>query len=179
MRDSSRYSLELEHAFVSKNLVNYLRALSPCLCLAGARLRLVLRSRDVEALAGHDVKDASDHPDGPGARAFYRVAGSDGFRAVLLGCVREWWPRELVVDGEAKSFCPLEDVDAEFVQYNSCACIRVLDYVLSGKIPAHLVRNRELLRSVEQFRLGSSVAKRPASSMSGAGVVGKRVCSVS
>ena len=108
------------------------------------------------ALAGHDVKDASDHPDGPGAQAFYRVAGSEGFRAVLLDRVREWWPSELVVDGEAKSFCSLEDVDAEFVQYNSCACIRALDYVLSGKVPAHLVRNVELECSVDRLRRRST-----------------------
>ena len=128
----------------------------------------------MEALAGHDVKDASDHPDGPGADAFYRVAGSQGFRTVLLGRVREWWPSELVVDGEAKSFCSMEDVDAEFVQYNSCACIRALDYILSGKVPAHLVRNRELLRMVKELRLGSTVSKRPASFPSEAADVGKR-----
>ena len=168
------YSDDLEHAFVSKNLVNYLRALSLCLCLARARSRSVLRSRDVDALAGHDVKDASDHPDGPGAEAFYRVPGSDGFRAVLLDRVREWWPCELVVDGEARSFCPLEDVDGEFVQFNSCACIRALDHVLSGKVPAHLVRNDELLRCVERLRLERLVAKRPASVSSEAAVVGRR-----
>ena len=159
-----------------------------------ARSRFVLRSRDVSALAGHDVKDASDHPDGPGAEAFYRVAGSPGFRDVLLRRVREWWPSELVVDGEAMSFCPLEDVDGEFLQFNSCAAIRALDYVLSGNVAPHLRRNNDLLLAVRMFRgkrargrslssengdpvcgkrsrAGSSVAKRP--SMSEAAVVGK------
>ena len=128
----------------------------------------------MDALAGHDVKDASDHPDGPGAEAFYRVAGSDGFRAMLLARVRECWPSELVVDGEAMSFCPLEDVDGEFVQFNSCACIRALDHVLSGRVPGRLVRNDELLRSVKMLRLERSVMKRPASVLSEAAVVGRR-----
>ena len=95
---------------------------------------------------------------------------------MLLDRLREWWPSELVVDGEVKSFCPLEDVDAEFVQFNSCACIRALDYVLSGEVPAHLVRNHELLLSVKKLRLESSVAKRLASCTSEAAVVGKRSC---
>ena len=120
------------------------------------------------------MKDASDHPDGPGAEAFYRVAGSQGFRTVLLGRVREWWPSELVVDGEAKSFCPLEDVEAEFVQFNSCACIRALDYVLSGRVPGHLVRNEELLRAWKRRRLQGSAAKRSASFTSEAPVARKR-----
>ena len=140
------------------------------------------------------MKDASDHPDGPGAEAFYRVAGSPGFRDVLLRRVREWWPSDLVVNGEAMSFCPLEDVDGEFLQFNSCAAIRALDYVLSGKVAPHLVRNKDLLMGVrllrrkrvrgrlssedghpvcgERSRAGSSVAKRP--SMSEATVVAKR-----
>ena len=140
------------------------------------------------------MKDASDHPDGPGAEAFYRVAGSPGFRDVLLCRVREWWPSELVVNGEAMSFCPLEDVDGEFLQFNSCAAIRALDYVLSGKVAPHLLRNNDLLLAVqmlrrkrdqerrlsseehtvcgERSRAGSSVAKRP--SMSEATVVAKR-----
>ena len=111
------------------------------------------------------MEDVSDHPDGPGAEAFYCVAGSPGFRAGLVDRVREWWPSDLVVDGEAKSFCPRDDIDAEFAQFNSCASIRAVDHVLSGVVPGHLVRNEELRRSVALFRGRSSVAKRPASAL--------------
>ena len=95
------------------------------------------------------------HPDGPGALAFYGLCGDvdlESFRAKLLADVRLLWPSDVCVDGRPLEICSSSDIDEEFVQFNCCAAHRVLDYVLSGVVHAHQVRNEDLRQALVAFR---------------------------
>jgi hypothetical protein len=127
-----------------------------------------LRSWDCSLLAMHRVTEMNKHPDGPGALAFYDLSGAGdprGFRAVLLREVSAQWPRDIFVD-EVRvrlGVAGADGIDEEFVQYNSCAAGRVLEFIVTGSIPGHLVRNSELRRSLQDFRDQVRQAiKRPA-----------------
>ena len=126
------YSSNLEESFTGKNLINIMAGLGK------ERVRF----------APHATHSKTDHPDGPGARAFYslflELEGSRETRAYILRHCRAMWPTDVKVDG-----CTVTDlhlgwsgleVDDETVQYWSCACARLCNYMLTGKIPRHLRR---------------------------------------
>lgn len=119
-----------------------------------------------QELAAHCLPDKQDHPDGPGAELFYRLRtdflGAREARQRLMEDLRSLWPKNIYVDDQPVPQLHLgqdggREVQAETVQYASCAAERVVDYVLTGKIPAHLARNALL-----DNRLRSGVRKRPA-----------------
>ena len=132
-------------------------------------------------LRDHVIPDKTDHPDGPGARAFYELRFDSShpreFRAWLHSQVAKTWPRE-VSSPTGKANClgfenGYEDiVTAEFIQFQSCAMGRFVEHEASGKIPAHLARNSALEAPGPASSSSSGVAmKRPAAA---APVVQKR-----
>ena len=62
----------------------------------------VLRSEDL-ALAAHAIPDKADHPDGPGARAFYALRTSEktgrAFRAWMGKELQVTFPRNVTIGG--------------------------------------------------------------------------------
>ena len=128
------YSKDLDRAFIAKNLINVLNALS----------------KVCPALATHRLSSMAGHPDGPGARKFYSLLpGSledSAARPLLLTGLASLHPRGVEVDGvglvglrvEADADC----MDEEFVQYNACAAWRGAGYISTGRLPVHLKRKQ-------------------------------------
>ena len=80
----------------------------------------------------HPLPSMRGHPDGPGAVAFHRLAAADpaepgsSLPQDLLRLVRQSWPRDLDVGGEAVPGLMDFEPDEEFVQYWSCQTGRVV-----------------------------------------------------
>lgn len=116
------WSADVTTSFYGKNIINWLH-------------HLAVRHK---ALQGHRLCHCRDHPHGPGARAFYGVAGETHDQ--LLSRVRKLLPTSVWKQG-IKINCKLSPIDAKLIQWNSCALVRLFNYLVSGSIPAHLKRN--------------------------------------
>ena len=106
-------------------------------------------------LGHHKIAFKGDHPDGPGAAAYYSLRTTEDsnadFRRDLLHAVRLYWPRNLALAVEPPGSAPdfawaaAEDaVDEELIQFQSCAMARLTDHLCTGAIPGHLVRTASL-----------------------------------
>ena len=91
LRARKGYSNNLDESFTGKNLINVLAGLG----------------RERSRFAAHATHSKADHPDGPGARAFYDLfvdlGGSKETRAVILRHCRALWPTDVTVDGAMRT----------------------------------------------------------------------------
>ena len=102
-------------------------------------------ARHVPLFAEHAVASHEDHPDGHGARNFYTLANLDPVtaRQTLLQYVRKGFPRDAQANGVPVCDIRIQsvaDVNAEVIQYMSCAAWRTCLHLATGGIPAHLQR---------------------------------------
>ena len=119
--------------------------------------------------APHAHHSKAEHPDGPGARAFYALfldlEGNRQVRAHMLAKCRAMWPTNVTVDGVMRLDMHLGwsslELDEETGQHWACATVQLCHYMLSGVIPPHLRRNCSLGGTMV-CGVTSGVAKRPA-----------------
>ena len=148
---------DTDSSFMGKNLLNVLAALG----------------KTKSKFAKHLIFNKAKHPDGPGAKAFYdlfvEMEGPSAVRPFLIRNVRRRWPSDVTVNGRSLSSLHLglfpSEVDDETAQFWSCAVERVLNYVLTGVIPAHLRRTAAVQASRAQK--AKAILKRPASKQPG------------
>ena len=94
------------------------------------------------------------------------------FRNLLVSRLRKIWPSDITVDGEARTdlhlgIDPDREVQGETVQFAVCAAGRLVHYVLTGTIAAHLQRNslvakRAALQAKPTQEEVAAILKRPA-----------------
>ena len=124
------YRDDTSNGLLAKNLINVCHALSQ-------------QRTELAALA---VTGFKDHPDGDGACAFYALMGPDATRTTLIEAAQESFPR-VYHNGNVVLDIPWSmgfSEAHECTQYNSCACWRMLEYVLTGVLRFHLQRSAEL-----------------------------------
>ena len=106
-------------------------------------------------MAAHRVPQKHDHPNGPGARAYFDIGNHSGdyfaYRADLMAAVRRLWPQGILADSFPLAALrvggdPQVQVDDEFMQVGGCAMSRLANYIATGGVPAHLVRTASLPR---------------------------------
>ena len=131
------YASDVEQSFLGKNLLNILSALG----------------EKWQHLCMHVIENKNDHPNGPGAIEYFQLNDSGAthmeFRKQLIAKLKIMWPSNISVDGVLCKNMHLfhdaeKEVNAETVQFSACQCKRIVDYVVCGKIPAHLARNRKV-----------------------------------
>ena len=121
------WSSNADLAFIGKNIINCLHHLG----------------KQHKQLRGHCLQHQDDHPHGPGAVSFYNVFGV-GWKDILKD-VQKVMPvkfccgTRVLCTRLARHF-----LNAEFVQWDACACSRLCNSLASGSIPGHLVRNAML-----------------------------------
>ena len=119
------YAADPEHSFVACNLLSLLHAV-------GGKFPHLRCLR---------LPDLSKLPDGPGAVNFYSVA--DTSRADLLRKVTRWLPSTFRL-GRRSLPMHLQSMDEQVVQFNVCAAWRMMNFIFSGSLLAHLKRNAVL-----------------------------------
>ena len=155
------YSDNIEASFLGKNLINTLSALG----------------EECPHLSAHIVAQKEDHPNGPGASAYFDLRSSEtemmNFRSALIADLKKMWPSDIKVDGVALDTLhlgrdPDREVQGETVQFAACAALRVVHHVLTGVIAAHLLRNAVIAkreaeeREQQQQREAAQLKKKPA-----------------
>ena len=100
------------------------------------------------------AKFLSTHPDGAGSEAFLEIYGCD--RDTLMADVNANLRliKRVVHNGVKMKWYRLQ-LDAEMVQYMSCAAGRLLNAFVTNHIPAHLARN-SVIEEQEEARLAKN-----------------------
>ena len=121
------WSSNADLAFIGQSIINCLHHLG----------------KQHKQLRGHCLQLQNDHPHGPGAVSFYNVFGV-GWKDILKD-VQKIMPVKFCCGTRVLGTrLPRHFLNAEFVQWNACACSRLRNSLVSGSIPGHLVRNAML-----------------------------------
>ena len=92
------------------------------------------------------------------------------FRGILCNLLKGLWPCDITVGGKRVEALrlglnPDREIQGETVQFASCAAGRLAHYMLTGTIPAHLVRNSVIAANAAAAVPKAVPKKRPATSM--------------
>ena len=151
------FSDDPDTSFVGKNLCNTLSALG----------------KEHKWLHQHIIHNCDDHPDGPGAIAYYDLLPENASpyerRTYFIRETRRLWPTDVRVDGVPHEAMHLghdctREVTHETMQFVACALSRMTHYLLTGVILHHLKRTAVLiLEAPARATAYRALLKRPAS----------------